>query len=403
MSEYYLETREGTKLGPFSHEAAQGMMDSGVLAEGCRLVGPEEAGRQAGLPALLKSIDEGDHDGFFRLVNEGADVYERDANGHGARWHARQRQDQTILESLDLLESVHGKKILEEDDEKTVGHDPSSAPARTGEGVNCLEACVEPVKKFSVKTDEEYEEKQHLLQLLQLGDMDGVDDRGRTPLMIAIELGIISVAERLIECGADVNIKDEDGETALMYASKDGYIEVVKLLLEHGAVIDMKTEYGDTALMYASKDGYIEIVKLLLEHGADVNIKDEGGRTALMIASSNGHVEIVKLLLEHGAVIDMKNKDGWTALISASLCDHIEIVKLLLEHGADVNNEGGGTALMIASCNGYVELVKLLLEHGADVNRKTEGGKTALMIASDSRHVEVVKLLKSYVPNKKIW
>ena len=367
MSEYYLETREGTKLGPFSHEVAQGMMDSGVLAEGCRLIGPEETNRQAGLPALLKSIDEGDHDVFFRLVNEGADVYERDANGHGARWHARQRQDQMILESLDLLESVHGKKISEEDDEKTVGHDPSSAPPRTGEGINCLEACEKAVKKFSVKTDEEYEEKQHLLQLLQLGDMDGVDDRGRTPLMVAIELGIISVAKWLIESEADVNIKDEDGMTALMYASGRGHVETVKLLLEYGAVIDMKEKYKRTALMFASENDHVEIVKLLLEHGADIDRECSLDQTALMCASMFGYVEVVKLLLEYGAFINMKDKEGMTALMYASKHGYVEIVKLLLEYGAviDMKDKDGMTALMYASENGYVETVKLLKSYGA--------------------------------------
>jgi ankyrin repeat protein len=248
-----------------------------------------------------------------------------------------------------------------------------------------------------------------------------------------VERGDFNKIKRLIDAGANVNVRDM-WASALIYASCSGYTDVVKLLIEAGADINATASsdlvkwkkwpprhyhnpfvkpLGGTALVYASCSGHTDIVKLLIEAGADVNKKDKRNRyTVLMVTSSAGQKEVAKLLIEAGANVNAQDDGGNTALLDATWRGETEIVKLLIEEGADVNakiqvdavgrtNKGGDveilrdiTALMIASDLGHTEIVKLLIEAGADVNTRNSKGYTAFTWASEMGHTEIVKLLK---------
>jgi uncharacterized protein len=52
-------------------------------------------------------------------------------------------------------------------------------------------------------------------------ELDAADNRGRTALMIAAELGHVAVVDRLIRWGADHNLRDKAGKTALDLAAND--------------------------------------------------------------------------------------------------------------------------------------------------------------------------------------
>jgi uncharacterized protein len=58
--------------------------------------------------------------------------------------------------------------------------------------------------------------------------LDEADDRGRTALMIAAELGYADVVDLLLRRGADRMLKDKDGKTALDLAANDATRETLK-------------------------------------------------------------------------------------------------------------------------------------------------------------------------------
>jgi ankyrin repeat protein len=63
--------------------------------------------------------------------------------------------------------------------------------------------------------------------------------KGFTPLLLAIEQRKFTIAQVLIEMGANVNVKDSAGFTPLHWAALVGdNLEIVKLLLDKGAKID---------------------------------------------------------------------------------------------------------------------------------------------------------------------
>jgi hypothetical protein len=128
----------------------------------------------------------------------------------------------------------------------------------------------------------------------------------RTPLHSAVYFTNLEVAQKLIEYGANIDVRDENGDTPLYLASggvrlKD--LTVVRLLLEHGADMNARTNHRSTPLHRASSWGAVEVVRILLEHGADVEAEDDKGKTPLRVATAQRQTrqqyEIESLLLGH--------------------------------------------------------------------------------------------------------
>jgi hypothetical protein len=104
---------------------------------------------------------------------------------------------------------------------------------------------------------------------------------GETLLMLAAINNQLSLADKLISKGADVN---KPGWTALHYAASKGHIEMIRLLLDQQAYLDAESPNGTTPLMMAASYGSAMSVKLLLEEGADPRIKNKLGLTAMDMA-----------------------------------------------------------------------------------------------------------------------
>ena len=116
---------------------------------------------------------------------------------------------------------------------------------------------------------------------------------GESPLMLAALSGQLTLSEKLVKKGADVN---KTGWTPLHYAASNGHVEVIKLLLENHAYIDAESPNGSTPLMMASMYGNQQSVKLLLDEGADPLLKNEIGLTALQFAQRAERRDSAELL-----------------------------------------------------------------------------------------------------------
>ena len=117
-----------------------------------------------------------------------------------------------------------------------------------------------------------------VLQLLaDHSSVNARDESGYAPLpwasFRAAVTDQVSVAQTLIEAGADPNAVTEAGDSnCLMLAAQAGSEPVVTALVAGGAMVDGAAD-GVTALMVAARHGETKIVELLLERGAIASIR----------------------------------------------------------------------------------------------------------------------------------
>ena len=258
-------------------------------------------------------------------------------------------------------------------------------------------------------------------KLLQSGaDVNVKDDRGGTPLMYAAAVGSEAMMRRLIEAGADVNAKNAFDASALLWCS--GSLGRVRLLVEHGADVNVRSKKGHTPVELAAfHAGGLEVVKLLVSKGASLKVPpDADGRTPIAAAAEMNETATVKFLLAEGGADVLAGPAAPMALMNAAMYGNAELVKLLLAKGAPVNakspEESDGrvkngpialgylTPLILAVAQGNTETVRALLDAGADVNAQDVRGMTPLMLAAATDHPnqDVIRMLLARHPDPRL-
>lgn len=149
-------------------------------------------------------------------------------------------------------------------------------------------------------------------------------------LIIAISENKEDIARILIEHqDIEINIQDIEGNTPLIMAVLVGNINIAKRLLEINALVNLKNFKNQTALTIACQRGHANLVNLLLEYNADINAQDEQGYNALMIAIILNFNDIAKILILSRASLSLEDNDGNTARDLASIYENSEIVELI--------------------------------------------------------------------------
>ncbi|GGB96780.1 hypothetical protein GCM10011494_14050 [Novosphingobium endophyticum] len=85
--------------------------------------------------------------------------------------------------------------------------------------------------------------------------VNAADDRGRTPLQLAVNLGWREGAEFLLQKNASPDVSNDAGETPLISAVHRKDLQLVKALLQAGANPDRADNSGRSARDYAALEG----------------------------------------------------------------------------------------------------------------------------------------------------
>jgi len=118
----------------------------------------------------------------------------------------------------------------------------------------------------------------------------------------AAKWGDVDVAHKMLNEGADVNQKNDRGITPLGVAVGFNRVEVVQLLLDSGADLSLVDGQGNTVLHYAAGYGRKEVAELLLASGAAMDATNKAGQKAQDVAKLNGEAHMVEFLKEKAAL-----------------------------------------------------------------------------------------------------
>ena len=232
------------------------------------------------------------------------------------------------------------------------------------------------------------------------------DERGYTPLLIAVKEHYEDVVKVLLEYGADPNQCNKDRVTPLHIALRDGEEEIVNLLIKAGANFLLSDNIGATPLHLAVERGRFDLFEKFFDsqkfnyQKSIVDVKDHEGRTIFHYAAqfrnpddpTNPHLKIMKKLCALGLPVDERNQYGYTPLHFACRNQHIAMVCHLIENGADygLETDNGEDPLAIAGSN------KALCDYIQQQLTEKPKGKWTLITDNAERSVaiEAMRLLR---------
>lgn len=182
-------------------------------------------------------------------------------------------------------------------------------------------------------------------------------------------------------------------QQALVFACMCGHKTIAERLLDHGADINGGPRRGITALHESSYQGQVDIVRFLLDRGADLSIRDEMWESTAIGWADGGHQpELIDELFQQSKV----------DIMDAVELRRYDIVRRMLEADATLANapHGQGGALRYAAFKGDTKMAKMLLKFGAQASLCNENGQSALDYAAKSGHDQLSDILRAQIQSK---
>ncbi|CAI0644089.1 unnamed protein product [Colletotrichum noveboracense] len=252
----------------------------------------------------------------------------------------------------------------------------------------------------------------NISQLIESGHANfnaAVPSTGKTPLFFLLDRNATFVALKFLEYGPDCKVVDSEGNGVLHVALGKSNPDArnIKKLIESGADVNLRNKSDMTPMDVMSLSGEYakEIWDMLLSAGADINAKDKNGCTALfrMVKSRTSdrkdpHRDM-KAMIERGATLNTCDARGRSLLHEAvrshpgsseRLLNYQEYPRLdfLISLGLDlhvVDNDGNSLLHELSwhpsnfdNFTSVIPVWKQLLDLGLDPQQSNKKGRTPL-------------------------
>ncbi|CAF0850081.1 unnamed protein product [Didymodactylos carnosus] len=182
--------------------------------------------------------------------------------------------------------------------------------------------------------------------LLSNGSNPNLQDKtGNSPLHYACEKGFVEIIELLLNGKHKVNLNCTDNNliTPLHLCAFNGHSDCLKKLIDSGANIDVRTTSGALPIHYAAYFGNIDLLNILLNRSqkrTQLDDTDLIGNTLLHFAActmSFNSTIINHILTLEKTLLNVKNNRGQTPLHLAVSHNNIDAVSQLINAGVDAS------------------------------------------------------------------
>ena len=215
-----------------------------------------------------------------------------------------------------------------------------------------------------------------------------------TPLIRSLSFGTPDISKRLLLAGANLNAKNNYNQSPLFIALEKQEQELIDLFLSSGVEEGLNANYLFRA---AAKKNPLGVLAML-KGGVDGNVANEKGLTPLIISAWQGDVLSVHYLLMYRVDLNAADQKGNTALMYAANYNHPDVIEELLRPQTlqvplDVNaqNKQGQTALYLGASKGFTEVVQRLLAAGADPTLAANNGMVPYTVAQKMNRTQVLE------------
>ncbi|XP_018550244.1 ankyrin repeat and EF-hand domain-containing protein 1a isoform X2 [Lates calcarifer] len=227
------------------------------------------------------------------------------------------------------------------------------------------------------------------------------DKKGRTPLMLAAEMGNDAIVVLLALSHADLRLQDAEGKGLLFYCiyPTKRHARCLQVALKCRADANNVSAQGTHVfqLMCEKAQECTPLCLIMLDGGADPNATNQKtGVTALMEAAKVGSLELVRAILKKGGNPNTLDGKRFTAVHYAAMGGFFEVIQVLSAYSADMGviNLEDCTALHYAAATGNANCCKFLAQRGCNPKLKNQEGLLPRQIAKDAGHKAAAKELR---------
>ena len=135
---------------------------------------------------------------------------------------------------------------------------------------------------------------------------------------------MLNIAKQLIELGADIGQLNEYGTTPLHLCGAVGLIEIAEILIQKNVNLNIQNIVTNwTPIHTAIFHKESKIVQLLCDSGADLEVKTHKGKSVLEFAQEMGNSEIIAIIaqqLNKISKLKMQNEAKRTRFDDCIIC-----------------------------------------------------------------------------------